>query len=64
MRVKVDIDLCQGHGVCVQEAPEVFDLDPQTQQVVVRQESPPEAARGAVKAAVKYCPTFALSLED
>ena len=26
-RIKVDLDLCQGHGVCLDEAPEVFDVD-------------------------------------
>ncbi|MEE8166399.1 MAG: ferredoxin, partial [Myxococcota bacterium] len=24
MRIEVDLALCQGHGVCVEEAPEVF----------------------------------------
>ena len=26
MRVSVDLDLCQGHGVCESEAPSVFEL--------------------------------------
>ena len=64
MRIKPDLDLCQGHAVCLQEAPEVFELDPDTHRVVVLQENPPEAAHEAVKRALKYCPTFALSLED
>ena len=64
MKVRVDMDLCQGHGACVQEAPEVFALDAKTSQVVVLRESPDESLRAAVKAAVKYCPTRALRLED
>lgn len=64
MRIRVDRDLCQGHGVCVQEAPVVFALDPGTQQVVVLEEHPDETLRTVVETAVKYCPTGALSLEE
>jgi ferredoxin len=64
VKIRVDRDLCQGHAACVQEAPEVFALDAATSQVVVANESPDESQRAAVKAAVKYCPTRALRLED
>ena len=63
MRVKVDVEMCRGHGVCVAEAPEVFDLDPESQRVVLLRE-PGAADREAVEKAVRHCPTFALSLED
>lgn len=64
VRIQVDWDLCQGHGVCRAEAPEVFDVDADQARVVVLQESPPEERRAKVQAAVNYCPTRALSLED
>ena len=64
MRIKVDRDLCQGHGVCREEAPGVFDIDPAEKRVVVLQEEPPDDLLEQVKAAVKYCPTRALVLED
>ena len=64
MRVKVDLDLCQGHGTCAEEAPEVFDLDAAEGKVILLQAEPAEALRDAVKTAVKYCPTRALTLED
>ena len=64
MRVRVDFDLCQGHGACREEAPAVFEVDEREHRVVVLQESPPESEREAVKRAVKYCPTLALKLED
>ena len=64
MRVVVDWDLCQGHGACKSEAPEVFDVDEQNSVVIVLQESPPEALRTSVLAAVKYCPTRALSIRE
>ena len=64
MRIQVDFDLCQGHGVCRSEAPEVFDVDREREQVMVKQERPPESLREKVRAAVRYCPTRALSIEE
>ncbi len=64
MRVKVDWDLCQGHGVCASEAPEVFAFDKERPQVRVLMQRPPEELRTRVAAAVKYCPTRALSIEE
>ena len=64
MRIRVDTDLCQGHGACVQEAPMVFALDPGTNQVVLLEERPDESLRAAVEAAVRYCPTGALALDE
>jgi sterol 14-demethylase len=61
-RVVVDRDLCQGHGVCEAEAPEVFEVP--KREVVVLVETPPDDQRKAVEAAVKYCPTHALSIQE
>ena len=63
MRVRVDADLCQGHGVCVNEAPEVFRLDVDGPVTVLLEEIP-EAQRAKVGDALRYCPTGAISLED
>jgi ferredoxin len=62
-RIVVDRDLCQGHGVCESEAPDVFEV-PKHGTVEVLDEAPPEAQRAAVRNAVKYCPTHALSLVE
>ena len=64
MRIKVDLDLCQGHGVCRNEAPELFGVDPDRQHVIVKDERPPESLREKVRAAVRYCPTQALRVEE
>ena len=64
MRVKVDWDLCQGHGVCAEEAPEVFAVDHSESRVRLLEEAPADALRAKVEAAVRYCPTRALSLEE
>jgi sterol 14-demethylase len=63
-RLLVDFDLCQGHGVCVNEAPELFSLDADEGKVrVLRAEIPPEL-RARAEAAVRFCPTRALSIEE
>jgi len=62
VRVRVDLDLCQGHAVCVSEAPEAFRIDPETGRVTLRQADVPEALRAKVQAAVSYCPTHALAI--
>lgn len=62
VRVRVDRMLCQGHAACVSEAPEVFRLDADGRKVsLVLEEAAPEL-RAKVEAAVKYCPTRALSI--
>jgi ferredoxin len=64
VKIRVDLDLCQGHGVCVEEAPELFALDAATSKVVVLDPDPGEALRTKLAAAVKYCPTRALRLVE
>ena len=63
MRVVVDRDLCQGHGVCESEAPDVFSVD-KAGNLTVLDESPPDTRRAQVEQAVKFCPTHALRIED
>ena len=64
MRVIVDRDLCQGHAVCEEEAHELFRVPKGAHTVELLQAEPPEALRGKLAAAVKYCPTRALRIED
>lgn len=64
MRVIADTTLCQGHQLCLGEAPDIFGFDKQADHVVILIENPGESRRGEVVAAVKYCPTFALSIEE
>ena len=63
MKIEVDWDLCQGHGTCVTEAPEVFRLDADG-NLVVLDENPPEEQRKNATNAVRFCPTYALRLEE
>ncbi|WP_282779889.1 MULTISPECIES: ferredoxin [unclassified Nocardia] len=62
MRLVVDLDLCQGHAVCQDEAPDLFDVPKQGQVRILRAD--PGADLAAARLAVRYCPTQALSLVD
>lgn len=62
-RIAVDADLCQGHAVCQSEAPDVFSVSKQG-ELTVLDERPPDDARTAAEAAVRYCPTHALSIVE
>jgi sterol 14-demethylase len=64
VRVRVDLGLCQGHAVCVSEAPEVFRLTSDATKVEVLQAEAPAALRDKVALAVKHCPTHALTTEE
>ena len=63
MRIEVDRDLCDGHGMCEAMAHEFFELDDDDVMHVL-DESPPESERTKVHAAVQACPALALSLVD
>lgn len=63
MRIVVDRDLCDGHGMCEAMAHEFFELDDDDVMHVL-QETPAESDRSAVHAAVQACPALALSLQD
>jgi len=63
-RVRVDEDLCQGHGVCVEEASMAFAMDRERQKVKLLEANPEKEVRQRVRLAVEHCPTRALSIEE
>ncbi len=67
MRIKVDLDLCQGHSVCLGECPEVFDVVEQDEGypvVRVLLEEPPEELRDKVMKAARYCPNHVITVVE
>ncbi|MEO6121885.1 MAG: ferredoxin [Acidimicrobiales bacterium] len=63
MRVSVDFDRCQSNGVCMDKAPEVFELrDDGFLYVLV--DEPDEALRPKVVEAARHCPTQAITVES
>lgn len=62
-RIVVDEDLCQGHAVCMGEAPELFALG-EDEKVAVLEESPRKDLRKKAERAVRYCPNRVLRIEE
>jgi ferredoxin len=63
MRVSVDLDVCQGHGVCHMSAPELFELDPDDAHAIVQLDPVPEGLEVDARTAVDACPERAISLQ-
>ena len=62
-RVSLDLDLCQSHGVCASEAPEVFRVDGLGKSQLLNP-TPPASLSTKVEAAARYCPTRAIRIEE
>ncbi|OGQ11798.1 MAG: ferredoxin [Deltaproteobacteria bacterium RBG_19FT_COMBO_46_12] len=62
MRVTVDEDTCIGCGLCVEECPEVFEMN--DDQVRVKADEVPEDVMESCKEAVENCPVEAIQMED
>ena len=61
------MQLCQGHGECVEEAPELFEVDYETNvypRVRLLQARPDPILRDKAEAAVRYCPNKVLSIVE
>lgn len=63
MKVVVDFEACEMHGDCVMEAPEVFDLEDDSDVVTVLEPEPDEALRTKVERAARMCPVAAILVE-
>ena len=62
MKVVVDLSICNLHGLCVETAPEVFEIGDDGELHVLN-ETPPESVRATMNKAVRECPTGAISIE-
>ena len=63
MRINADRDRCEGHGLCADVAPEVYDLDDDA-IVVVRHETVPADLERKADAGARVCPVAALRVES
>ena len=63
MKIWVEENRCQGHGLCHMAAPEIFDLAEEDGHVIIRTpDVPPELEELAMRA-VEGCPELALRAE-
>lgn len=61
-RIVVDRQLCQGHAMCMGEAPDLFRVD-EHGELHVLQDQPPLALLEKARQAARYCPNQALKVE-
>ncbi|MFC0430818.1 ferredoxin [Kutzneria buriramensis] len=61
MKISADYDRCEGHGLCAEQAPAIFELDDDAELVhhFDGSDIPPEQL-AAARAAVTACPVAAL----
>lgn len=59
MRVEVDRDRCEGHGLCEQTAPAVYRLDDEGELELLLEDIPPDL-RAVAEAGARVCPVAAL----
>ncbi|MFW3168561.1 ferredoxin [Geodermatophilus sp. CPCC 206100] len=64
MRVTVDPARCSGHGNCVAAAPDLFDLDDDTDIAAPRKSRYAEADRSRILDAVTDCPAAAIAVDE
>ena len=62
MRIAADRERCEGHGLCADTAPDVYDLDDDALGVLLHEDVPPALARRA-EAGARVCPVAALRIE-
>ena len=63
MRIVADRERCEGHGLCADTAPEVYDLDDDAVVVLLHDVVPPELERKA-EGGARVCPVAALRVEQ
>ena len=63
MRVVVDFDRCQSNAVCMDVAPEIFEVRDDN-FLYILDETPADALRTKLEEAVRRCPTQAISIAE
>ena len=62
MKIVVDFDVCQSHGLCTEAAPEIFEIRDDGFLYILN-EQPPDSLRSKVEHAIRECPTGAIKVE-
>lgn len=64
MRVLVDLNVCQGHGVCHMSAPDVFALDEEDGHSIVQLDPVPAQLVDQAQLAADSCPERAITVHS
>ena len=63
MKIVVNYDLCESNAICMDEAPEVFEVR-DDDMLYVLSETPAPELEDKVRRAAERCPKQAITLED
>ena len=63
MRVVVDFDHCESNAICMQIAPDIFEVR-DDDFLYVLNETPSEDRRSKLEESVQRCPKQAISIEE
>lgn len=61
MMIDVKLPACEGHGLCAQTAPQIYELDEEGYVRLLVNEIPPEL-ESAAEAGARVCPVAALTV--
>jgi ferredoxin len=64
MRAHVDLNVCQGHGVCHMSAPDVFDLDEEDGHSIVKVDPIPAELEDGAQLGADSCPERAITISS
>ncbi len=62
MKINVDYDVCESNAICMQVAPDIFEVR-DDDLLYVLNENPSEDDRERIAEAVNRCPRAAISIE-
>ncbi|CND75570.1 ferredoxin [Mycobacterium tuberculosis] len=62
MKVRVDPEICQGHGICHMTAPDLFLLRDEDGQAYVERADVPPGQEGLAQLAADSCPERAITV--
>jgi len=63
MRIHADVARCEGHGLCAETAPEVYELDDDAIVVLRHPGDVPPELEAKARAGARVCPVAALRVE-
>ncbi len=63
MRVRINTEVCQGHGVCHMTAPDIFQLRDEDGQAYVESDIVPAGMEATAALAARSCPERAITVE-
>ena len=64
MKVVVDPDVCSGCGLCVEDCPDVFEMDDEEGIARVKVDEVPEDTKDCTRQAEEECPLDAIIVKE